>query len=170
MKTIAKALAAGLLAAALTPGTSQAQAAEQFVTVQPAGQWLTSLFVGQPVTNAAGETIGDINDLLFEKDGRIETVVIGVGGFLGVGEKNVAIPFRTLKITVGADGARVVTADLSKQSLLDAPKFTPTEKTVYMRAREQAYDLGQKALDKATELKNQAAKKIEEIQSGKGTK
>lgn len=169
MKPIAKALAAGIVAAALMPAAATAQGAGSgnFVTVQPAGQWLASLFMGQAVTNAAGETVGDINDLLLDKNGRIETVVIGVGGFLGVGEKDVAIPFSALRFTVGADGARVVTADLSKERLMDAPKFTATEKSVYMRAREQAYDLGQKALDKATELKNRAAKKIEEMQSGK---
>ena len=37
-------------------------------------------------------TIGDINDLLFDKSGKVSAVVIGVGGFLGVGEKSVAIP------------------------------------------------------------------------------
>lgn len=169
MKPIAKALAAGIMAAALMPAvaTAQGTGSDQFVTVQPAGQWLASLLIGQPVTNAAGETVGDINDLLLDKNGRIETVVIGVGGFLGIGEKNVAVPFNTLRFTVGVDGARVVTADLSKERLMEAPKFTATEKSVYMRAREQAYDLGQKALNKASELKDRAARKIEEMQSGK---
>src|SRR6185295_2609072 len=64
-----------------------------FVSVQPQGQWLASRFVGQAVSNQAGQNVGDINDLLFDKTGRISTAVIGVGGFLGIGEKSVAIPF-----------------------------------------------------------------------------
>ena len=53
------------------------------------------------VTNEAGESIGNVSDLLFDKSGRIVTVVIGVGGFLGIGEKSVAVPFASL--TVAAD-------------------------------------------------------------------
>src|SRR5437899_9503399 len=94
----------------LVPATGWAQTgkSETFVTVQPAGQWLVSQFIGQPVTNNAGEHVGDINDLLFDKSGQISTVVIGVGGFLGIGEKNVAIAFGSLSITADANGKRVV--------------------------------------------------------------
>src|SRR5215831_3099670 len=136
---------------------------DQFVTLQPAGQWLASQFIGQAVTNQAGETIGNINDLLFDKGGRIVNVVIGVGGFLGIGEKNVGIPYSTLSIAADADGKRVITVPLSKERLLAAPHFKPTEKTVYMRAREQAGELGEKALEKARELTDKAGKKIEDM-------
>jgi hypothetical protein len=134
-----------------------------FVTAQPEGQWLASWFIGQAVTNDAGATIGDINDLLFDKRGRISSAVIGVGGFLGMGEKSVAIPFDSLSFTTDAKGKRVVTSPLSKESLQAAPSFQPTEKTVYMRAREQAGELGQKAGEKAGELRDKAAKKIEDM-------
>ena len=144
---------------------AQTNKAESFVTVQPAGQWLVSHFIGQPVTNQAGERVGDINDVLFDKSGQISTVVIGVGGFLGIGEKNVAIPFGSLSITADPDGKRVVGVPLSKDRLQAAPEFKPTEKTTYMRAREQAGEIGQKAVDKAKELKDQAAKKIEDTKS-----
>ena len=56
------------------------RAGADFVTVQPPGQWLASQFLGKPVTNQAGETIGNINGLLSDKSGRIATAVIGVGG------------------------------------------------------------------------------------------
>jgi len=100
-----------------------------FVTVQPRGQWSASQFIGESVTNQAGETIGDINDILFDQDGRIATAVIGVGGFLGLGEKNVAVAFSSLSITAAADGKRVVSVPLSKEHLKAAPEFKPTEKT-----------------------------------------
>jgi len=155
-------LAAALLLA-VAPLHAQTAKSEDFVTVQPAGQWLAGQFIGQAVTNQAGETIGNINDLLFDKGGRIVNVVIGVGGFLGIGEKNVGIPYSTLSIAADADGKRVITVPLSKERLLAAPHFKPTEKTVYMRAREQAGELGEKALEKARELTDKAGKKIEDM-------
>ena len=84
--------------------------------------------------NAAGETIGDINDLLFDKNGRVSTVVVGVGGFLGIGERNVAFPFSALSITADKDGKRLITAPYSKEVLQAAPEFRATERTPYMRA------------------------------------
>ena len=155
-------VAAAMLLAA-TPGRAQTGESENFVTVQPAGQWLASQFIGQPVTNQAGERVGDVNDLLLDKNGQISTVVIGVGGFLGVGEKNVAIPFGSLSITADANGKRVLSVPLSADRLRAAPDFKATEKTVYMRAKEQAAEMGQKAVDKAKELKDTAGKKIEEM-------
>jgi hypothetical protein len=119
-------------AAAVFPHASGAQS---FVTVQPEGQWLVGWFIGQPVTNESGEWIGDINDVLFDKSGRIANVVIGTGGFLGIGEKTVALPFNARSIASGADGRRVVTLALSKQQLKAAPDFKATEKIVYIRAK-----------------------------------
>jgi len=101
--------------------------------------------------------------VLFDKTGRVSTAVIGVGGFLGIGEKSVAVPFSALTFTADSAGKRVVTVPLSKERLQAAPAFQPTEKTVYMRAKEQAGELSQKALDKAAELRDKAAKKIEEM-------
>lgn len=160
--TIVSAVAAVLLLAPAT-GIAQSPQADAFVTVQPAGQWLAGQFIGQAVTNQAGEKIGDINDLLFDKSGRVINVVIGVGGFLGIGEKYVAVPYSTLSITADPQGKRVVSVPLSKERLQAAPDFKPTEKTTFMRAKEQAGELGQKALDKTRELTDKAGKKIEDM-------
>ncbi len=123
-----------------------------FISQQPVGEWRASLFSGQDVTYAAGEKAGDVSDLLFDKSGRITGVVIGVGGFLGLGEKHIAIPFDALTITTDANGERIVLVGLTKDVLDDAPEFKPTEKTTFMKARE-----------KAGELIDQASKKIEEM-------
>jgi hypothetical protein len=96
--------------------------------------------------------------------------VIGVGGFLGIGEKNVAIPYSALAITADGNGKRVIKVGLSRERLNNAPDFRATEKTSYMRAKEQAGDLGQKALDKATELKDKAGRKIEEMRGAEPAK
>jgi sporulation protein YlmC with PRC-barrel domain len=61
------------------------------------GNWRTSKVVGLNVYNDNNESIGSINDLLTDKNGNIKAVVVGVGGFLGVGTHLVAIPFDKIK-------------------------------------------------------------------------
>jgi sporulation protein YlmC with PRC-barrel domain len=73
--------------------------------------WRASKVVGLSVYNDKNESVGSINDLLTDKSGGIKTVVIGVGGFLGVGEHLVAVPFDKVKfvnepvVYTGAAGA-----------------------------------------------------------------
>ncbi|MCX7320780.1 MAG: PRC-barrel domain-containing protein [Hyphomicrobiales bacterium] len=62
-----------------------------------AGNWRTSKVVGLNVYNEANESLGSINDLLTDKQGNIKAVVIGVGGFLGVCERLIAIPYDKVK-------------------------------------------------------------------------
>ena len=61
------------------------------------GQWRTSKLVGLNVYNDNNESLGSINDLLIDKTGNIKAVIIGVGGFLGVGEHLVAVPLDKIK-------------------------------------------------------------------------
>ena len=61
------------------------------------GDWRTSKVVGLSVYNSKDENIGSISDLLMDKSGNIKAAVIGVGGFLGMGEHLVAIPFDKIK-------------------------------------------------------------------------
>ena len=85
---------AGALALAAAPpfGQASAQTADtsgatvSFVTQQAANESLARVFIGQAVYNVAGETVGDVNDLVFDRKGRINIVILGVSGFLSVGE------------------------------------------------------------------------------------
>jgi sporulation protein YlmC with PRC-barrel domain len=61
------------------------------------GNWRASKVVGLSVYNEANESLGSINDLLTDKEGNIKAVVIGVGGFLGVGEHLIAVPYDKIK-------------------------------------------------------------------------
>jgi sporulation protein YlmC with PRC-barrel domain len=61
------------------------------------GNWRASKLVGLSVYNENNESLGSINDLLTDKSGNIKAVVIGVGGFLGVGEHLVAVPLDKIK-------------------------------------------------------------------------
>ena len=61
------------------------------------GNWRTSKMVGLSVYNDNNESLGSINDLLADKNGDIKAMVLGVGGFLGVGEHLVVVPFDKVK-------------------------------------------------------------------------
>lgn len=105
-----KYMTAGLLGSALMASAAFAQtAAPTTTTTTPAaapmaasdssynGNWRTSKVVGLSVYNDSNESLGSINDLLTDKSGNIKAVVVGVGGFLGVGEQLVAVPFDKIK-------------------------------------------------------------------------
>lgn len=68
-----------------------------FITTQEQSQLLASKLIGTRVISQTDESIGDINDVLMDSSGRTIAVVVGVGGFLGIGEKNVAVPFEMLE-------------------------------------------------------------------------
>lgn len=75
------------------------------MTQQQPGQWLASKLIGTTVVSANNESIGDVNDVLMDRGGQSVAVVVGVGGFLGIGEKNVAVPFNSLEFTSRAAAA-----------------------------------------------------------------
>lgn len=68
------------------------------VTAQQPNQWLGSTLIGMTVVDPDNNTIGEVDDLLVEKDGQIHALIIGVGGFLGIGEKDVALPMSAFKV------------------------------------------------------------------------
>lgn len=92
------------------------------------GDWRASNLIGSSIHNAANESIGDINDLLIGADGQVSAVVVGVGGFLGIGEKNVALPFNELSFSKNRNGNTVVMSKVTKQSLESMPEWTAPEK------------------------------------------
>lgn len=106
----AKYVTAGLVGSALLATVAFAQQTTPTATgekpaVRPAaasdtsfqGNWRASKVVGLSVYNDKNESLGSINDLLMDKSGNIKAVVVGVGGFLGVGEHLVAIPLDKIK-------------------------------------------------------------------------
>lgn len=69
----------------------------QFMTKMEANQMMASDLIGTRVVGANNESIGDINDVIMDRNGQIMAAVVGVGGFLGIGEKDVAVPFNALE-------------------------------------------------------------------------
>jgi sporulation protein YlmC with PRC-barrel domain len=100
-----KYLAAALLTTALVTGVASAQTStttkttttESAATMHRDGEWRASKLVGVNVYNDANEKIGDINDVILDKSGKAENVILGVGGFLGVGEHYVAVAYDKLR-------------------------------------------------------------------------
>lgn len=87
---------------------------------------LGSRLIGQPVYSSAGddaEEIGNIDDLVFDESGQITAVVIGVGGFLGIGEKAVAVDFQSLEFTLAADNTERWVVATTADALTAAPDF-----------------------------------------------
>jgi len=58
---------------------------------------MASKLIGTTVVSTNNESIGDVNDVILGRDGQVMAVVVGVGGFLGIGEKNVAVSFQSLE-------------------------------------------------------------------------
>jgi putative membrane protein len=70
----------------------------QFLTQVQPGQWRASKLDGVNVYNESNEKIGDIREMVLDNGGKVQAVVIGVGGFLGVGERDVAVPFDQVRL------------------------------------------------------------------------
>lgn len=105
-----------------------------YLTEQAEGQISANTYIGQPVYNAADESIGEINDVIFTMDGSVEAAVIGVGGFLGIGEKNVAVPLDTVTVTEVPNSADL---KLTTQETADTLKAAPEFKTKSQQIAEQ---------------------------------
>ncbi|WP_246233232.1 PRC-barrel domain-containing protein [Aurantimonas aggregata] len=87
---------------AVSTGTDMASAGEgPFVTVPPTGAWRASDLEGKDVYGADGESIGSISDVLLSEQGEVMAVLVGVGGFLGIGEKDVAVSMDALEFGPG---------------------------------------------------------------------
>jgi sporulation protein YlmC with PRC-barrel domain len=102
---------------------SAANPQSQTVTNLPSGAVPISDYYNQSVYDNQDNKIGDVNDLIVDQGGAINAVIVGVGGFLGAGEKNVAVPFNTLKVTE-KNGKRYLVMDTTKQALESAPGYT----------------------------------------------
>lgn len=89
---------------------------------QSAEEFRTSKLVGSKVYNTANENIGSIEDIVLKSDGSLDEVVLSVGGFLGVGNKYVSVPFSALKVTRDGSSLKIV-SDSTKESLKGLPDY-----------------------------------------------
>jgi hypothetical protein len=132
-------------APAMPPAEKKADAAPmdgaKFIQSQSTDQWVFSKFKGTNVIGPDNAQVGSVSDLLFDKNGKILGLIVGVGGFLGIGEKSVAIDMSAFQVapadsaTVGAGGGGAATSSSNdptnvklkvswtKDQLKNAPDF-----------------------------------------------
>ena len=119
-----------------TPVTGQ-------ILVQDANTVLAKELIGLTVYAPDKAKIGSISDLILSKDAKtVEGFIIGVGGFLGIGEKSVAMKMDRLQISHNGDGSVQLMMDVKKEELTNAPSFkskrdVEAEKQAAERARNQ---------------------------------
>ena len=107
-------------ASSTTPSTS---ASQQFVSSQQTNQWLSSKFIGTDVIGADDKKIGDVSDVLFDQQGKIEAYVVGVGGFLGIGAKDVALAPSAFQPVKDNNNNERLKLSMTKDQLEKAPAF-----------------------------------------------
>jgi sporulation protein YlmC with PRC-barrel domain len=112
-------------AATTAPSSSSAK----FVNSQRSDQFLASKFKGTDVIGADDQKIGDVSDILFDKDGKIEAYVVSVGGFLGIGAKDVALAPSAFQMVAGDksknESDKLKLATMTKDELKQTANFEP---------------------------------------------
>jgi sporulation protein YlmC with PRC-barrel domain len=130
-------MVSGALAQANPPANSPAISSPKFISAQGADKFVFSKFKGTNVLGPDNAKVGDVNDMLFDKSGKIVGLIVGVGGFLGIGEKDVAIDMSAFEVVPADTGTTATTAastnndptnvklkvSWSKDQLKNAPDF-----------------------------------------------
>jgi hypothetical protein len=102
------------------PGNAPAGSVAQLSPRQMPGQWLATDYMSLNVIGPNNERVGDVNNILIDENGRVVAVLVGLGGFLGIGEKTVALPFSAVKVS---GPSNQVLINHTKAELESAPSF-----------------------------------------------
>ncbi|MEZ5844924.1 MAG: PRC-barrel domain-containing protein [Hyphomicrobiaceae bacterium] len=163
MKTALAGIAVALLATTAAPAFAQDQGKippGMFFRGQQADQYLArNLLLFAKVRGSEGKIIGDIEDLILTEDNRVIGVIMGVGGFLGAGEKRIGVRLGALQIKHSGNSVTVtlpVTRDVLKA--LPAYKRARPPKTLLERAMEKAKELADKTTATSSDAYDKAKK------------
>ncbi|WP_051231535.1 PRC-barrel domain-containing protein [Kaistia adipata] len=122
-------------------------AADRFIVLEDGStDWLASNLIGSTVYSGTDENLGKIVDILATDDGQVKAVVIGVGGFLGIGRKDVAVAPATLERVKTDKDVKLVLAT-SKEELNAAPEFKTAAQQESDAAKAAAPDTSMPAAD-----------------------
>ena len=141
-------IAAGPLAAQTTSGPLS------FADKQDNSEVLDTDFIGTPVNGKDGQALGKVTNLVFDQEGRIEFAVIGIGGFLGIGEKEVAVPLNAVK-SGEANNKQVFVLDATKEELKAAPAYKTLSGEAF---KQRMADWRAKAQQSWSDIKDRASK------------
>jgi hypothetical protein len=118
-------------------GQKEARAVEGQIQAREPESVLVSNLWNATVYGPDDARIGDVNDLIIKPDGKIEGVVVGVGGFLGLGEKNVALKLDRFKVVPEADGRARIIVSAKKEELQEAPEFKSNQEQGEQQKKDQ---------------------------------
>lgn len=105
------------------PALQRSNQSNKALTQLPSSGLQVSDFYKQTVYDPKDNKIGEVKDLILEKDGKVTAAIIGVGGFLGAGEKDVAVAFDQLQLK-DKNGKRYLIMNADKEALNSAPGLT----------------------------------------------
>ena len=108
-----------LAPAAFAQGTQQNVTIAKVETVAVANAWRSSKIVGADVHNEAGDKVGTVDDLLIQPKNQVLFAVLSVGGFLGMGDKLVVVPYDSLQMSKD----KIVLPGATKDALKDLPTY-----------------------------------------------
>jgi len=95
----------------------------QFLPSMPADAATVTHWYKQPVYDSADARIGEIDDVLVDREGKVSALIIGVGGFLGVGERHVAVPYNAVRTTTKDNNKWYLVMNTSKNAMSSAPHY-----------------------------------------------
>ena len=114
--------------AAAQTQTDRSGGKADFVSSQKPDQWVATKFKGTEVLGSDNQSIGSISDILFDKSGKIDAFVVSVGGFLGMGAKEVALAPSAFDMVPGDNGgAQKLKISMNKDDLTRAQNFARYE-------------------------------------------
>lgn len=125
MRTLLLTAAVATAAALVTPVIVLAQGTPQTVqlvkvdVMKISTGYRASKVIGSTVVNEAGDTVGKVDEIIVGPDGKAPFIVLSVGGFLGVGDKLVVLPYEQMK----TNGKKIVLPGATKDSLKALPEF-----------------------------------------------
>ena len=120
-------------APAVTDETKTAAIDKSQLKEIPAGEIRSEELVGTTVYGASDKTVGEIGDVVLSTDGKVDSIIIDVGGFLGIGEKEVAVGTDNLAFMTDKDGNKYLYTNFTKEQLDAAAAY---DKSTYSEKRD----------------------------------
>jgi sporulation protein YlmC with PRC-barrel domain len=123
-------MSTALAQAPLNPAPPQTAApaksgSSAIINTQASDEWLASKLKGTTVVGADGQKIGDVVDILLDRSGQARAFIVGVGGVLGLGAKDVAIEMTEFHQMPAANGKEQLKVDMTKEQFAQAAEFKP---------------------------------------------
>lgn len=127
---LSSALAQSSMSPSSDAGMKSSAGSATVISAQKPNEWLASKFKGTDVLGPDNQKVGDVTDILFSKDGKIDAYIVSVGGFLGVGTKNVALAPSAFQVVPGDDkSSDKLKISMTKDQLKEAANFESNSST-----------------------------------------